>query len=139
METVGLIEKVELIGEKGKVEVAAVCDTGARMTSIDTNLAKSIGIDPVTKAIGTTKVKNPSVPTEFERKVVEIELILKGKKFKCHANLQDRSHMTCKMLIGRNVLFKNFIVDVSKSHYDYELKSVKDPKLKLLLKRTPNK
>ena len=108
---VGIVEKVSLIGNK-EVNTYAVFDTGARMTSIDTKLASEAQVGPI---IRTTAVKNPSTRQKTNRPVVHIKLRIKGKLFACEANMQDRSHMTARMIIGRNVMAGNFMVDPEKN------------------------
>jgi len=108
---VGIVEDVTLVGDK-KVKTYAVFDTGARLTSIDVKLASRAKLGPVVR---TTRVKNPSLKTQIRRPVVKVILKIKGMVHECEANLQDRSHMTAPMLIGRNVLAGNFIVDPSKN------------------------
>ena len=108
---VGIVEDVTLEGDK-KVKTYAVFDTGARLTSIDVKLASRANVGPVVR---TARVKNPSLKTQIRRPVVRVGLKIKGKKYECEANLQDRSHMTAPMLIGRNILVGNFIVDPAKN------------------------
>jgi hypothetical protein len=108
---VGIMEDVLLTGEK-KVKTYAVFDTGARLTSIDVKLASKATVGPI---IRTTRVKNPSLKTQIRRPVVRVKVRIRGKDYECEANLQDRSHMTAPMLIGRNVLAGNFVVDPSKN------------------------
>jgi len=113
---VGIVEKVMLLGNKN-VNTNAVFDTGARLTSIDIRLASRAQVGPI---IRTTRVKNPSLKTVTKRPVVKVKVKIKGKTYQCEANLQDRSHMTANMLIGRNVLSGRFIVDPSKNIKKFE-------------------
>ena len=108
---VGIVEKVNLVGEKG-VSTYAVFDTGAKLTSIDIRLASRAHVGPI---IRTTQVKNPSLKGRMRRPVVKVKVRIKGKTYECEANLQDRSHMTAPMIIGRNVLAGRFIVDPAKN------------------------
>ncbi len=108
----GLIEKVKVTGRKKSVTLEALVDTGAAMTSLDSRVAKKIGVGT---PVRTMKVKAPAMKTVKRRPVVEVDIEIGGKKFRTHANLNDRSHMRYPMIIGRNVLRDHFVVDVSKS------------------------
>ncbi len=107
-ETVGLVEKIKLIGDKGSIETYALFDTGARSTSVDVKLAAKVNLGPV---IRTTFVRAASVKNSVRRPVVKAAIGIKGKKFDTEVNLQDRSHMTFPVIVGRNVLAGNFLVD----------------------------
>jgi len=47
--------------------------------------------------------------------VVEMELCIASKRLRARVNLNDRSNMKYPMIIGRNVITGNFLVDTSKS------------------------
>ncbi len=108
---IGLVEKIELIGEK-TVKTYALFDTGASFTSVDTKLASRAKLGPVVR---TTKIKNPSIKARIYRPVVSGKIKIKGRKFDAEVNLQDRSHMTFPIIIGRDILTGNFIVDVDRN------------------------
>lgn len=110
--TVGLVEKVKIHGRGKSVEGEALIDTGAAMTSIDLALAAESNLGPVLR---TFKTKAPIIKKVDKRPVVRATIELRGKKFRIEANLNDRSHMKYPVLIGRNVLYGNFVVDVEKS------------------------
>ena len=107
--TVGLVEPITLIG-KEKITVLGKFDTGAYRTSIDKDLFEKLGLEKT----GEVEVRN--VHGKTTRPLVEIEMLIKGRKFKIKANVADRSSRKFKVLIGRNTIFDNFIVDVTKSH-----------------------
>lgn len=109
---IGLVENVILIGKK-RFKTQAVCDTGAKGTSIDIKVAGKAQLGPIIRA---AKVKNPSVKTSTERPVVRAIIEIAGRKFDVEVNLQDRSHMKFPVIIGRNILLGNFVVDVEKNH-----------------------
>ena len=113
---IGIVERVTLVGDKN-VSTDAVFDTGARLTSIDIKLASKARVGPI---IRTTKVKNPSTKAITKRPVVKVRVKIKDRIYQCEANLQDRSHMTADMLIGRNVLAGRFIVDPAKNLKKFE-------------------
>lgn len=108
----GLIERVKVSGRKKSVTMDALVDTGAKLTSLDIKIAEEIGAG---KIVRTMKIKAPATKTVKRRPVVDIDIEIGGKKFRTHANLNDRSHMRYGMIIGRNVLYDNFVVDVSRS------------------------
>ena len=64
------------------------------------------------KIVAVTKVSN-SQGTEY-RYEVEMTLGWQGKDKKVTVNLRDGSKMTYKLLIGRNWLSKDYLVDVDK-------------------------
>ena len=113
MERVGLVEKVKIIGRKGTVATLAKFDTGASNNSIDYKIAAETGAGPVVSSI---RMHSASVKTYTRRPVVEVKIGIKGRVFDTKANLTDRRKMKYKVLIGRGILLKNFIVDISKSH-----------------------
>ncbi len=104
---VGLVEEVKVIGEKS-VGAIALFDTGARLTSVDIKLASKAQMGPIVRI---TKVKNPSFNRIIKRPVVRAKIKIKGKVFDADVNIQDRSHMTFPVIIGRNIIMGNFIVD----------------------------
>ncbi|NOQ56227.1 MAG: hypothetical protein GQ477_05490 [Nanohaloarchaea archaeon] len=123
---IGLTEVVHVCGSKKCAKIAAICDTGATTTSIDATIAKELDFG---KPIGTITVLNPSVNKKFKREIVKVNLEISGRTFEVGANVQDRTHMTHKMIIGRDILFENFIVDVSITHDGSNLKTIKDKEL----------
>jgi hypothetical protein len=108
--TLGLIEKIEVVGDK-TIETMALCDSGARGTSIDIELAANARLGPIIK---TTKIKAASISREIRRPVVKAKIKIKGRVFNTEVNIQDRSHMTFPVIIGRNILTGNFIIDTKK-------------------------
>ncbi|MEM7826931.1 MAG: RimK/LysX family protein [Candidatus Aenigmatarchaeota archaeon] len=106
---VGLVEQVKVIGERSK-KVLAKFDTGAKWSSIDKRLAREI--KPKTRKI--KKIK--STLGKEKRRLVELKIIICGRKFETKATVADRSKSPYPVLIGRNVIFRNFIIDVEKSN-----------------------
>ncbi len=101
--TVGSSEVVTIIGLNGvEKEVEAKIDTGADSSSIDTELAKELGLlDP----------DNFLYETHFEsalgkrtRKVVGIHFVMAGRKIKSRVSIADRTKVRYKMLIGKRDL-----------------------------------
>jgi hypothetical protein len=113
---VGIVEEVEVTGREG-VKTLAVFDSGARMTSIDVRLAARAKLGPIVK---TTKISNPSLRGQVRRPVVEAKITIKDSVFEALANIQDREHMTFPVIIGRNIISGNFIIDTKKNLDLYE-------------------
>ena len=110
--TIGLIERVKIYSNGDSIETEALMDTGAKMTSIDMELAGKANLGPVVR---TFKTRAPITKEIDQRPVVKVTIEVMGRKFKVDANLNDRSHMKYPVLVGRNLLYGNFVVDVSKS------------------------
>jgi len=112
---VGLVETVKIIGVDGTIKTLGKFDTGAMRTSIDENLISKIGFNPVGKVV-THSVHGKSL-----RPLVDLKLKIKGRTIKVRANVSNRSSRKYKLLIGRDVIFQNFIIDISKSHKSEKL------------------
>ncbi len=136
-----------VVGETARITVAeagleflARIDTGARVTSIHAldieieggaenkraNKGKPvtfrvINADGGERVLESTIVDVASVRnaqgTEY-RYVVELTLVWEGFEKPVQVNLRDRSAMTYKLLIGRNWLANDFLVDVDRGKPD---------------------
>ncbi|MBU2633665.1 MAG: RimK/LysX family protein [Nanoarchaeota archaeon] len=102
---VGLTEKVKI----KDIEVLAKIDTGATKSSIDIRLAARLQLGPI---IATKQYKN--VHGKTVRPVVKVPLEISKRRMFFKFNLADRKKMKYKILIGQNILKKNFIIDPSK-------------------------
>ena len=121
---VGLVEWVTVIGEKGQVRKKALLDTGATHTSVDLMIAAKAGLGPV---VASTKIKSKTSPKGYVRRAVVLgEIELRGKRIKTKMNLEDRQGMSNKILIGRDVIHSNFLVDVEKTHQSHKLEDEKN-------------
>ena len=120
-EIVGIVEEIQIIGVK-KIKTLALFDSGAHLTSVDMRLASKAQLGPI---VGTMIVKNPSVQSEVRRILVKAQIKIKDKIFDVKVNLQDRSHMSMPVIIGRNILSGNFIVDPYKNQ-DLLKKKIED-------------
>ncbi|QSG13925.1 RimK/LysX family protein [Halapricum desulfuricans] len=109
-QTIGYIEEVMVSGTSGSKTVRAKSDTGATRTSIDTALAADIGAGPI-KSI--TKVRSGSRKASKSRPVVDLVVAVGGSRHTVTASVEDRSHMTYPLLLGRDIL-RNYQVDVSR-------------------------
>lgn len=97
---------VSISGQKKTTEVVAKSDTGAKRTSIDSKLAAKIGAGPIT---GTTNVKSANSETSRLRPLVSIKLRINENEHEVKASVEDRSHMSTDLLLGRDIL-KNYSV-----------------------------
>ncbi|MBN2112013.1 ATP-dependent zinc protease [Candidatus Woesearchaeota archaeon] len=106
---IGLSEPITLIGLKGKKKVIAKVDTGADKSSIDLNLAAELQLGPVVKI---SLIKSAS--GNRKRPIIGSDVIFAGREMKVHFSIADRSHMKYKVLIGKNILKKGFLIDPSR-------------------------
>ena len=121
---VGLVEQVTIIGKKGRITKTALLDTGATRTSVDVRIAAKAGIGPI---ISCVQIKNATANSEgsIRRPIAECKIKMKGIVVKTGVNVVDRSGLSYPILIGRDVIHKNFIVDVSKTHTSHKVKDLK--------------
>lgn len=114
-EIVGLVETVEVIGKNKSIKVPAKMDTGARRSSIDEKLAEELGAGPIVKFL---RVKSASAGKSVyvRRPVYRMKVKIKNQIFEIEINATNRGHLKQKVLIGRDILHSNFVVDTSKSH-----------------------
>jgi hypothetical protein len=106
---IGFKEHVTILGPDKSRKVVARIDTGASKCSIDSALAKSLGLGPV---IREKKVK--SAHGTSMRALILARITLAGRTFKVFFTLADRKHMKYSVLIGRNILKRGFLVDSSR-------------------------
>ena len=123
---IGLVEKVRIIGSKGEVEAEALLDTGATRSCVDLQIAAKAGLGPVT---GTVKVKSQTELKGYTRRaVIKGELVLRGVRKKVRFTLADRSDMAHPVLVGRDVIHSDFVIDVEKTHSSHKLGDTKEKK-----------
>ncbi len=108
---VGFTEKVTVYGTNKNKTLMARVDTGAAKNSIDVKIAAELKLGPIIK---TKKVR--SAEGLSNRPLIKAGLKIGGRKFKTLFNLADRSKLKYKVLIGRNILKQNFVVDSSKKN-----------------------
>jgi hypothetical protein len=113
LDVVGLVEGIKIRG-KNTIKSQALFDTGARSTSVDILLASKAQLGPVIKI---TKVRSASIKGNMNRPVVKAKIEIMGREFETEVNLQDRSHMTFPVIVGRNILAGNFLVDSEKNKH----------------------
>lgn len=111
---VGLIESVTIYGNKMKVKTTAKFDTGAQRSSIDQKIADKLGLGTVIKFV---RIKSASAgKNQIRRPVFKAEIEIEGRRLPVEFNTTDRSHLKQKILIGRDLIHSNFVVDVAKSN-----------------------
>jgi hypothetical protein len=120
---IGLVEIVEVVGVSGKIRKKALFDTGATRSCIDVRTAARVGLGPI---VSSVKIKSASAPKGYMRRaIVEATIVIKGKPVKTRVNLEDREGLPYSVLIGRDVIHNNFIIDVSKSNNSIKAMDVK--------------
>jgi len=107
--TIGLTEKVKIIGKKASRIVIARIDTGATRSSVDAKLAAQLQLGPVIKTILVKSAHGNRL-----RPVIKTPIIIGKKKMIAEFTIADREHMRYKALIGQNVLKKGFLIDPNK-------------------------
>ncbi len=111
-QVIGVIEEVILRGSSGEIQVRAKIDTGATRTSIDTDLAKKLGLGPVERRVHT---RSAAAERPEERDVVRATLVIDGRTFETHVTVTDRKDMRYHVIVGMDVLKKsNFLVSPRK-------------------------
>jgi len=113
--TIGFTERVVVSGSSGTRTVIAKSDTGAASTSIDLRLAAAIGAGPIHT---TARVRSGSSKQAKTRPVVDLVIGIGGEQYTVAANIEDRTHMTHPLLLGRDVL-KHYRLDVSRRVEDH--------------------
>jgi len=108
--TIGFTEQVVVSGTGGTRTVVAKSDSGATRTSIDIRLAADIGAGPIHTV---SRVRSGSSKQSTTRPVVDLVIGIGGQQHTVAANIEDRSHMTHRLLLGRDVL-KHYTLDVSR-------------------------
>jgi RimK family alpha-L-glutamate ligase len=107
----GYTTRISIHGRDGTEQAVAKSDTGAKRTSIDTDLAGRIGAGPL---VGTTQVRSGTVGGTETRPLVDIDVRLNGSWRTVTASITDRSEMTYPVLLGRDVL-KAYTLDISRT------------------------
>jgi len=139
---IGPVEKVKLIGRKGKeVEVEAKIDTGAGWSSIDSEIAKEIGFEKTVEEydklninyqdikdlskkerwnivknvphIDSALIVHSSHGTTY-RPMVKVNLVMDKRNVPAKVTIIDRAQLKYSIIIGRRNLGK-FLIDVGKS------------------------
>ncbi|WP_394351113.1 RimK/LysX family protein [Halorubrum sp. CBA1125] len=107
----GYTSRIRINGRDGAEQAVAKSDTGAKRTSIDTDLAGRIGAGPL---VGTTDVRSGTGSGTETRPLVDVDLCLNGRWRTVTASITDRSEMTYPVLLGRDVL-EAYTLDISRT------------------------
>ena len=117
---VGEVEDVLLL--PWGIKLPARIDTGAALSSLDARDLKvkdGFAMFKLGKQYGGMQLRLPIVDwldirsseTSERRPIVEVELCIGPKRVRTRVNLNDRSKVRYPLLIGRNTLKENFVVD----------------------------
>ena len=123
--TVGEVEDVVLM--PWGVRLPARIDTGAATSSLDAReltVKNNIAEFKLPKKYGSLQLRLPvtewqkirSADFKERRPVVEITFCMGPKLIRTHVTLNDRSTVRYPLIIGRNVLKDNFVVDCMHSN-----------------------
>lgn len=96
-------EKIQEVSKEGvpHVEFVTIDENGERHTFLK-------------KVVKTTVVKSTSGSSE-KRYVIRLDITFGGRQISTNVNLNNRTHLKHKFLVGRNLLLGDYIVDVSQS------------------------
>lgn len=108
--TIGVTETVTLEGNQQSKQVVAKVDTGADRTSIDVELAATIGAGPITEY---TTVRSATREQSQTRPLVEIYIAIDDQWESVTASVEDRSHMNYPVILGKDVL-SGYRIDIDK-------------------------
>lgn len=104
-----ILGSYETIKIKNK-NIPAKIDTGACKSSLNISMAKKLGLTKELWAIKKVKSANG----EEYRPVIKSKIKIKNKIIPITLTLTKRDNLKYPMLIGKDILNKRFIVDVSK-------------------------
>ncbi|MDD5178186.1 MAG: RimK/LysX family protein [Candidatus Nanoarchaeia archaeon] len=105
---VGIIEDVTLIGKNKRQTFKAKIDTGATRSSMDLKIATDLKLE-LTETVTIKSAEGSST-----RGIVMAKVIISGRELEAEFTIANRSKMSCPVLIGRNILKENFLVDPSR-------------------------
>jgi len=121
--TLGAVEDVILL--PWGVRLPARIDTGAAKSSLDARelvIQDGMAEFKLPQEVGGVQLRLPIIEWEHvrspdgrqQRPVVELELCIGSKRIRSKVNLTDRSMVKYPLILGRNFLRKNFVVDVKR-------------------------
>lgn len=121
--TLGAVEDVILL--PWGVRLPARIDTGAAKSSLDARelvIQDGIAEFKLPQEFGGVQLRLPIIEWKHirspdgrqQRPVVELELCIGSKRIRSKVNLTDRSMVKYPLILGRNFLRKNFVVDVKR-------------------------
>ncbi len=145
-----MAKKLQTIGRQEIIDlpdfelenVEAKVDTGAYTSSINCSRVKVKeinGVEQLTFYLSGSKIHEKKarrfVTSNFKKKrirssngqmeerfIITTNAVFFGKKVKMELSLADRSKMKFPILLGRKLLAKRFVVDVSKKNLSYQAK-----------------
>ena len=123
--TIGEVEEVLLL--PWRVKLPARIDTGASISSLDARELKvknNVAEFRLPKKYGGLKLRLPVIEWQSvraadfreRRPVVEISLCMGPKLIRTRVTLNDRSTASYPLIVGRNTLKDNFVVDCMQSN-----------------------
>lgn len=121
--TLGAVEDIILL--PWGVRLPARIDTGAAKSSLDARelvIQDGMAEFKLPQEFGGVQLRLPIIEWEHvrspdgrqQRPVVELELCIGSKRIRSKVNLTNRSMVKYPLILGRNFLRKNFIVDVKR-------------------------
>lgn len=138
---IGTVEKVKLIGTEGKeIEIEAKIDTGAGLSSIDTEIAKQLGFEETIRKYDELKIQYEEIKNLTKeqrsalfqnipeladtaiihsatgttyRPMIRINISMAGITIPAKVSVIDRSQLNYPAIIGKRNLGK-FLIDVNK-------------------------
>lgn len=121
--TLGAVEDVILL--PWGVRLPARIDTGAAKSSLDARelvIQDGMAEFKLPQEFGGVQLRLPIIEWKHirspdgrqQRPVVELELCIGSKRIRSKVNLTDRSMVKYPLILGRNFLRKDFVVDVKR-------------------------
>jgi hypothetical protein len=111
VKTIHVWEEVKILSSTGQKHIVkAKIDTGAWKTSIDKELADSLGLEKKSNILWTKEYKS-SLGSE-KRRVISLTLYLAGRRINTIANVADRANLRTPLIIGRRDL-EGFLIKTS--------------------------
>jgi hypothetical protein len=105
--TLGLVECITISSDTKSVNVLARIDTGATLSSIDSQLAKTLGLDKIDKVVRIRSAHGKS-----RREMVRCNIEICQVKLPADITITARGHMKYRVLLGQDILKKGrFIID----------------------------
>jgi hypothetical protein len=147
LKTIGRRDLVDL-PELQLLEIDAKVDTGAYTSALHVKAVQAFEKDgklwvqfkldhPNHKAFNNKKIKMPvhahkhikssSGQSEL-RYIVRTDIILFGRRYQAEFSLTDRSQMDFPVLLGRKLLYRKFLVDVTQKNLSFKQKQKRKTK-----------
>lgn len=105
----GMLEYVEIEGERYLAKI----DTGASRSSIDSELAKKLGMKDVVKKREVRSSHGSSV-----REVVRGRVKIGNRIIPTTFGLANRKDMKFDLILGKNFLWRGFLIDTERSELE---------------------